>query len=113
PELSIKQGALAPHGASKNNWIFKQLELLADRFNFKLTDPFKDIPEEARKMIFFGGNEKFDVSSKTLGITRSYKIDFEGIASFIENTFHENESKELKRWAKEYMDKINCPECQG
>lgn len=113
PELSIKQGALAPHGASKNNWIFKQLELIADRFNFKLTDPFKDIPEEARKMIFFGGNEKFDVSSKTLGITRSYKIDFEGIATFIENTFHENESKKLKRWAKEYMDKINCPECQG
>tara|TARA_R110002049_G_scaffold28296_7_gene97367 strand:+ start:2628 stop:5459 length:2832 start_codon:yes stop_codon:yes gene_type:complete len=111
--LSIKQGALAPHGPQKNNWIFKQLELIAERFNFKLTDPFKNIPSEAKEMIFHGGNEKFEVESKTLGITRSYKIDFEGVATFLQNTFVNNDSKSLRRWAKEYMDKITCPECNG
>ncbi len=64
-------------------------------------------------MIFFGGNEKFDISSKALGITRSYKIDFEGVATFIQNTFDADETTSLKRWAKEYMDKIPCPECDG
>lgn len=113
PKLSIKQGALAPHGPQKSNWIFKQLELIAERFNFKLTDPFESIPKEAKEVIFFGGNEQVDISSKTLGITRSYKIDFEGVATFIQNTFEADESKSLKRWAKEYMDKINCPECGG
>ena len=67
--LSIKQGALAPHGPQKNNWVFKQLELIAERFNFKLSDAFESIPKEAKDMIFFGGNEKFEVESKTLGIT--------------------------------------------
>lgn len=112
-KLSIKQGALAPHGTPKNNWVFKQLELIADRYNFKLTDSFESIPKQAKDIIFFGGNEKFDVNSKALGITRSYKIDFEGVATFIQNTFDANESASLKRWAKEYMDKIECPECEG
>ncbi len=111
--LSIKQGALAPHGPQKNNWIFKQLELIAHRFNFKLTDAFKDIPAAAKDMIFHGGHEKFDVESKTLGITRNYKIEFEGVATFLQNTFEAGESKSLERWAKEYMDKVNCPECGG
>jgi len=113
PRLSIKQGALAPHGPQKNNWVFKQLELIAERYNFKLSDPFESIPQEAREMIFYGGNEKFEVESKTLGITRSYKIDFEGVATFLQNTFEANESKSLRRWAKEYMDKIPCPDCEG
>ncbi|WP_271855758.1 excinuclease ABC subunit UvrA [Patiriisocius marinus] len=111
--LSIKNGALAPHGPQKNNWIFKQLELIAQRFKFKLTDPFSKIPKDAQQIIFYGGNDKFDVESKTLGITRNYKIDFEGVATFIQNTFDAGETTSLKRWAKEYMDKIKCPECEG
>ena len=111
--LSIKQGALGPHGPQKSNWVFKQLELIAERFSFKLTDSFDNIPEDAKKVIFYGGNDKFDIESKTLGITRTYKIEFEGVATFIQNTFDANESKSLQRWAKEYMDKISCPECNG
>src|SRR5690554_2490009 len=113
PKLSIKQGALAAHGPQKNNWIFKQLELIAERFNFKLTDPFEKIPEEAKRMIFYGGNDKFEITSKALGITRNYKIDFEGVTTFIQNTFETNESKSLQRWAKDFMEKIACPECDG
>ncbi|WP_271393138.1 excinuclease ABC subunit UvrA [Aequorivita sinensis] len=113
PKQSIKQGALAPHGPQKSNWIFKQLELIAERYKFKLSDSFESIPQKAKDIIFFGGNEKFEVESKELGITRSYKIDFEGVATFIQNTFDANESTSLKRWAKEYMDKIPCPECGG
>ncbi len=111
--LSIKTGALAPHGPEKKSWIFKQFETIAERYNFKLSDPYKSIPEEAKQIIMFGGNEKFSVESKTLGITRDYKIDFEGVANFIENQYKNAESTSLKRWAKDYMDKIECPVCQG
>ncbi len=113
PSLSIKSGALAPHGPAKNSWIFKQFETIAQRFNFKLSDPYKDIPEEAKQIILYGGHDKFSVESKTLGVTRDYKIDFEGVANFIENQYNTAESTSLKRWAKEYMDKIECPVCEG
>ena len=113
PSKSIKNGALAPHGPQKKNWIFKQLELIAERFDFSLNDPVKNIPTEAMEMILFGGKEKFSKDSRTLGITRDFKIDFEGVATFIEETYNKNESTSLRRWAKEYMDKVLCPECEG
>ena len=111
--ISIKQGALAPHGPHKKNWIFKQLELIAERFKFKLSDPWSKVPKEAQQMIFYGGSDKFEVNSKELGVTRKYNIDFEGVATFLQNTYDANESRSLQRWAKDFMDKVPCPECQG
>jgi len=110
---SIKAGALIPHGPQKKNWVFSQMELIAERFDFKLSEPVNKIPQEALDMILFGGKEKFSKESKALGITRDFKIDFEGVATFIETTFNTNDSTSLKRWAKEYMDKIVCPDCGG
>jgi excinuclease ABC subunit A len=111
--LSIKAGALAPHGPQKNSWIFKQFETIAQRFNFELTTPYKNIPEAAKQMIMYGGHEKFSVESKTLGVTRDYKIEFEGVANFIESQYNTADSTSLKRWAKAYMDKVECDECHG
>lgn len=115
PSLSINQGALAPHGDNiqKSRWIYNQLELLAQRFSFKLTDPFKDIPKEAKNAIFYGLNEKFEQKSQNLGITRTHQIDFEGLVPFIENTYEEDSSTKLKRWAKDFMNKVACEDCKG
>ena len=112
-KVSIKNGGIAPLGNYKKSWIFKQLETIGQRFGFELTDPIKDLPEEAIQMILEGGNEKFSVSSKTLGVTRDYKIDFEGIESFIKNQYEESGSASIKRWARDFMDQVTCPECQG
>ena len=113
PSLSIKNGGLAPQGPQKNSWIFKQLELIAQRYKFKLSDPISKIPKEAIDLILYGGKDKFSVDSKTLGVKRSYSIDFEGIAHFIESQYKHSDSRSIKRWAKAYMDKIKCPTCKG
>ncbi len=111
--ISIKNSGIVPLGEYKKSWIFKQLEVIAERYNFKITDPIAKIPEEAMQIILHGGNEKFSIPSKTLGITRNYKIEFEGIVSFINNQFKEANSTSIKRWAKDFMDKIECSECGG
>ena len=111
--VSIKQGGIIPLGAEKNSWIFKQLELIAERYKFKLSDPIDAIPKEALQVILNGGNEKFKVSSKTMGVTRNYEIDFEGIISFITNQFKNSDSTSIKRWAKAFMDEVSCSSCSG
>ncbi|MEG1230659.1 MAG: excinuclease ABC subunit UvrA, partial [Flavobacterium sp.] len=58
-ELSIKAGGIEPIGEQKSTWIFKQLEIIAQRYEFKLTDPIKDIPAEALDIILNGGKESF------------------------------------------------------
>ncbi|MFT5714571.1 MAG: excinuclease ABC subunit A [Flavobacterium sp.] len=113
PKLSIKSGGFAPLGEYKSSWIFKQLEIIGEKYGFKLTDAIEKIPEEAIEMILNGGKEKFTINSKDLGVARDYKIDFEGISHFIKNQHDESGSATIKRWAKEFMDEINCPVCEG
>ncbi|PQJ76161.1 excinuclease ABC subunit UvrA [Polaribacter gangjinensis] len=111
--ISIKNGGIIPLGDQKNSWIFKQIEHIAERYKFKLTDAIKDIPKEALDMILNGGNESFQITSKTVGVTRNYKIDFEGIISFIQNQYNNAESTSIKRWANGFMDEITCTTCEG
>jgi len=113
PGQSIKSGGLAPLGPFKKSWAFRQLETIALRYDFDLSDPIRKIPEEAMQVILFGGDERFEVDSKTLGVRRQYRIDYEGIAAFLKNQYRESNSASIKRWAREYMDKIPCPECGG
>lgn len=111
--ISIKNGGIAPLGEQKNSWIFKQLQTIAERYSFKLTDPIKSIPKEAMEIILHGGKEKFEIQSKTAGVTRNYEIDFEGIIAFIENQYKNSESTSIKRWAKGFMDEVSCSSCDG
>jgi excinuclease ABC subunit A len=111
--ISIAAGGFTPLGTQKNSWIFKQLELISERFHFKLTDPIKKIPEEALDVILNGGKEKFEVNSKSLGVTRKYEINFEGIKSFISDQYHNSESTSIKRWAKGFMEERKCETCHG
>ena len=113
PKLSIKSGGFAPLGEYKSSWIFKQLEIIGEKYDFKLTDAVETISEEAMEMILNGGKEKFSVESKVLGVTKEYKIEFEGISHFIKNQHDESGSATIKRWAKEFMDEVKCPECEG
>ncbi|KZE83755.1 excinuclease ABC subunit UvrA [Myroides marinus] len=113
PTISIKAGGLIPLGTEKKSWMFKQLEIIAEKYKFSLNDPIDKIPAEAMDIILNGGQESFSVVSKVAGITKNYKIDFEGIINFIKNQFEESESATIKRWAKEFMDEIDCPECNG
>ncbi|WBX75912.1 excinuclease ABC subunit UvrA [Tenacibaculum ovolyticum] len=111
--VSIKNGGIIPLGDQKSSWIFKQLQTIADRHNFKLTDPINKIPANAMNIILHGGNDKFEINSKDLGVTRNYEIDFEGIIAFIENQYKNAESSAIKRWAKDFMDEVKCSTCNG
>lgn len=111
--LSIEKGGIAPLGEKKSNWGFKQMEVIAKRYKFSLSDPIKKIPEEALEVILKGGNEKFSVASKSLGITRDYKIDYEGIENFIKHQFDNTDAAGIKRWAHGFMDEKKCSVCEG
>jgi|TARA_B110000503_G_scaffold85719_1_gene130460 excinuclease ABC subunit A len=111
--ISIFSGGIAPIGTFKNNWIFKQLETISSRYNFDLKHSINKIPKAALDVILNGGNETFSVESRTLGLTRKYQIDFEGVIPFIEDQFNDNHSARIKRWAKAFMDNIKCTSCSG
>lgn len=112
-KLSIKQGGIAPIGAYKNNWIFKQLEIIAQHYNFSLSDPIKKIPEHIINLILYGSDETFNFKIETnYGyFTNSFK--FEGIINFLERQNEENPSPAIARWIAEFMNNVPCPKCNG
>ena len=112
--LSIKQGAITAIGAEKKTWIFQQIETILRKFGHKLSDPVEKLSKEAIDMILFGGKEKFSEKSEVIGVTRDFSIDFDGIVNFIEQQYQDMESSaSMQRWAKDFMEEKNCPECEG
>ena len=111
--LSIKKGGIAPIGEYKNNWIFNQMEAIGDKFGFDLTTPVKDIPKEALDTILYGSSEEYHIQKEYLGVTSTYTLNFEGIFNFITNQYEETTSGGIKRWARNFMNYIDCPECNG
>ena len=45
---------------------------------------------------------------KNLGLNKVYNINFEGIVNFLEEQHKNSSSPKLKRWAADYMNKVDC-----
>ena len=114
PNLSLRKGGLAPAGEYKaGSWIFRQLEAIGLKYGYTLDTPLKDISDEALDVILYGTNETFEVKRETLGITSTYKINFEGIINFIESQNNEEATAAITRWAGSFMNHVSCPVCGG
>ena len=111
--VSINNGGIAPIGKKDNSWIHRQVELISKYYNFSLSDPIKKIPEEGLEFILRGGKKSFIINSKDLGVKRKYEIDYMGIESFIKDQLNNNESKNLRRWALQFVDIKKCNSCGG
>ncbi len=105
PDLkkSIKKGAIAPLGDFKGGWIYDKIENVLNSQGYSITSPIEDIPEDLIKIVL-NGNEGVELSKG--------QVSFEGVIPFI--TRHAEESSAgTKRWAESFMNKIECPECEG
>ncbi|PCJ86048.1 MAG: excinuclease ABC subunit A [Flavobacteriales bacterium] len=111
--LSIKKGGIAPLGEYKDNWTFRQIEVISEKYGFTLNSPVKEIPEEALNVILYGSDEIFAISNKSIGISRLHTFQFEGITNVISSHYEEKASRATYRWANSFMNKISCPECDG
>ncbi len=113
PNLSIKKGGIVPLGEFKNNWIFKQIEAIGDKYKFTLDTPIEDISEDSMNTILFGSDEVFKVKAQYESSATSYSLSFEGIVNFLIRQQQENPSPAIDRWAQSFMNKITCPSCKG
>ncbi|NNM16299.1 MAG: excinuclease ABC subunit UvrA, partial [Bacteroidia bacterium] len=111
---SIKQGGIAPLGKYKDNWIFNQLKAIGVKYDFTINTPIKELSNKALNIILYGSDEVFTVDKEySKGDKHSYSLSFEGIATFIQQQVDEDSTKNLKRWAKGFMQPVLCDECNG
>lgn len=109
---SIKAGAIVPIGEYRSSWIFKQLDAIADKYKFKLSDPVRDLPEDALNAILYGTDEMLKVKNDTNSNGTSYALSFEGVVNFLARQEQEGSSG-VQKWAQEFMNEALCPKCKG
>jgi len=110
---SINDGAIAPVGKRKDNWIFRQLDAIGEKHGFTLDTPVNKIPEEAIHTILYGSDEILKVRESLTSNAHSYALNFEGIVNFIERQRQESDTPGLAEWASGFMNKVICPDCKG
>ncbi len=87
---------------------------IADKFGFDINTPFKDIPDEAKQVIFYGtGEEKLKLyRSPELG-GGVYYAAFEGIVNNLERRYKNTHSDYSRNEIEALMTESECPDCHG
>ena len=110
---SINQGAIAPIANKRSDWITKQLEIIGKKYGFNLNTPISEFTKRAKNAILYGEDSTFSINLKNIGVSKTYKLQFNGIISFIKDQASSSYVRSIERWASNYMSKKNCPECNG
>ncbi len=115
--LSIMKGAIVAPGynsiAAKGSMSRVLFDALAEKYGFSLETPFRELPENVKKIIFYGtGGEKLRITYTNYRGTGSYDYAFEGILNNLQRRYNET-SETMRGEYEEYMTNIECPDCHG
>ena len=113
PEANINKGGILPIGEVRDNYTFKQLRLIAKRYQFTFTTPIKDIPPEALKTILEGGDDSFNIRLPYSKHDFTYNLPYEGLYKMLNRWYSDTSSEKIRRWAEAFMSVKVCPSCQG
>jgi excinuclease ABC subunit A len=112
-DLSINKGGIAPIANRKSDWIISQIELIGKKYNFSLNTPFSEIPTNGIDAIMYGIKDNLKIHLKSAGISKTYKLNFDGIINFIEEQSKNSHVKSIEKWAMKYMSELDCKSCDG
>ncbi len=113
---SIAGGGLKGSGwaLEGNSIALMYLEGLAEKYNFSLDTPIKDIPQDTIDKILYGtGGEELRLVRKGAWKAGEFYKSFEGIIPNLERRFKETTSAWIKDEISSYMTEIPCDECSG
>jgi excinuclease ABC subunit A len=115
PELSLREGAIAPWEKRLSGWFHLILDALAKAYKFDIRTPFKDLPNQVRDVILAGSNgEKIEFWWEEDGGRRhTYRKEFEGVLKNLERRWRETESDASREELEKYMNVMPCPSCHG
>ncbi|RXS43202.1 excinuclease ABC subunit UvrA [Idiomarina sp. 29L] len=113
-EISLTGGAI--RGWDKRNFYYYQmLQSLAKHYGFKLSEPFKDLPEDIRNIILFGSGKeeiKFTyMNDRGDKVVREHA--FEGIIPNMQRRYRETESQAVREELSKYVATQPCKSCHG
>jgi excinuclease ABC subunit A len=98
--LTLDEGAIMPwarasHKIGRQGFFWSRLSELAEKHNFSLDVPVKELPKNVVDLILNGNG------------------DFEGVIPWLERRYHETDSEWAREEISQYMVEKICEVCQG
>ena len=116
--LSIDEGAIVVTGwvscTNPKSFTRAVLNALSERYQFSLSTPFQDYPEEIRNIILYGTNgEEVKVHYKGQRGEGVYDVAFEGLLRNVQRRYREVSSETMKAEYESFMTITPCESCHG
>ncbi|MEO8175759.1 MAG: excinuclease ABC subunit A, partial [Sphingomicrobium sp.] len=114
--LSIAKGAVVPWAKSQppSPYYMQVLSSLARAYDFELTTPWADLPEEARDVILYGTKGR-PVTLRFIDGRKSYEVKkpFEGVLGNLQRRMLATESAWMREELSRYQSSHPCETCGG
>lgn len=116
--LSLMEGAIQVMGWQSSNdkksFTYALLSALAEEYGFDLETPYRELPEEIRKILIYGTDgREVKVHYKGQRGEGVYDVAFEGLIKNVDRRYRETFSENSKRQYEEFMRITPCKCCKG
>lgn len=117
-DKSLLDGAIYASGwasaDSENSMAYMYFTALANHYHFDIHTPYKDLPDEIKKIILYGtGGKKIEMEYERSYGSGKYMAPFEGVVTNLERRYHETTSIYTKYELERYINEVECPKCHG
>lgn len=113
--LSLREGAITVTG-----WNFdsaktsiQMFTALSEKYGFSLDVPFRDLPENIKKILLYGDDGEIKMTLSSDNYTYTYKRRYEGVVTNLERRYHTGNSESVRREIEKYLRDLPCSACGG
>jgi excinuclease ABC subunit A len=115
PDKTVGEGAVRTWGEvhkKKSSGIYQAATQILNRFGFDLDTRWRDLSDECRQAILFGGVKVVWKSESDRGKWEG-EWETEGVINGTRRRYHQTRSEYMRRWYATFMRQRPCPTCQG
>lgn len=114
PDLSLKEGAIAPWRDRSSVYLQHMLDSLAEHYGIDIYTPFRELPEHVQKALLHGSGKGKIRFYSDRGDRRHFdKRPFDGIIPDLNRRYHETDSPVSREVIEGFMNIRPCPQCNG
>jgi excinuclease ABC subunit A len=115
PDKTVAQGAVRTWGEvgkKKSSGIYRAATQILEQFGHNLDTPWRDISEECKQAILFGGVKVTWQSESDRGSWQG-EWETEGVIHGTRRRYLQTKSEYMRRWYMQFMSQQICPTCHG
>ncbi len=112
--LSLRNGAIVVWQGVQERFYQQVLQAMALHYNFSLDEPFKNLSNEVKKIIFYGtGSEEVEIKIEDGLKSVKVKKTFEGVINSLKKRYLESESESMRDDLSKFQTLKTCESCHG